>query len=113
MTNIRVKLESAFGQKRSFSSDEVRLNGRKAHSSLFLLTRYELTDRAIMLIQNKHLPGRSGTVTQVRARGRLLALFAILLLYQLEQCLRLAAVVKQNPSDGILSAVREIVRINV
>jgi len=66
-----------------------------------------------VLVQNEHLPIRSPTEAQIHPRGGFFALFAILILNQFKQSLGFAIVIEQNPADSILSALREIIRIEV
>ncbi|MEE8077281.1 MAG: hypothetical protein V3T60_16870, partial [Candidatus Binatia bacterium] len=77
-----------------------------------LPARNKQTDGAVLLIHDEHLCIRSPTEAQVRTRSRLLALFAILLLDELEQRLCFAIVDEQNAADGRLSTTRQIVGVD-
>ena len=66
-----------------------------------------------MLVEHKDLGVGPSVEAHVGARARILALFEVLFLNQLEQRLRLAVGAQQNPADGILSTSRELVGVNV
>ena len=86
---------------------------RDAKRAPISVAGHQLADGAVLLVQDEHLPIRSGTEAQIGAGRGIFALFSILGLNQLEQRPGFTPVVEQNPADGILSAVGKVVRIEV
>ena len=72
-----------------------------------------LPNDAIHLVHHKNSPVRPHIKPHIRPPGWSPALRAILLLNQLEQRLCRAVIVKQNPPDRILPAMRQMVRIDI
>ena len=75
--------------------------------------RHQQANRSILLVQHEEPAVAGQAEAQVRATGARSPLLGVLLSDEFQQRLRLSIVVEQDPPNGILAALGQIVGIDV